>query len=134
MATNVSWKLNLDVQSGPKVLITNSVQVDAFDRIEVTVPDTTASPGATTVDVQPSAAGKVKLLLIRSNRYGDDLTYRVHDNSTDERALNDAIFLTGAGSLNLLEDPTAPLDKLLITNTTGQDVVIEIIVGRTAVV
>jgi hypothetical protein len=76
----------------------------------------------------------VKLLLIRSNRYGDDLTYRVHDNSTDERALNDAIFLTGAGSLNLLEDPTAPLDKLLITNTTGQDVVIEIIVGRTAVV
>lgn len=133
MATNVSWKLNLEIQSGPKVLITNSVQVDAFDRIEVTVPDTTASPTATTVDVQPSAAGKVKLLLIRSNRYGDDLTYRVHDNTTDERALNDAIFLAGTGSLNLLEDPSAPLDKLLITNTTGQDVVIEIIVGRTAV-
>ena len=133
MATNVSWKLNLAIQSGPSVTITNAVQVDAFDRIEVTVPDTTNSPTATTVDVQPSAVGKIKVLLIRSNKYGDQLKYRIHDNTTDERVLNDAIFLTGAGSLDLLEDPTAPLDKLLITNTTGQDVIVEIIVGRTAV-
>jgi hypothetical protein len=133
MSTSISWKLVLDVQGGPKVLITNAVQVDAFDRIEVTVPDTTGSATATTVDVQPSAVGKVKVLLIRSNRYGDDLKFRIHDNTTDERALNDAIFLAGAGSLDLLEDPSAPLDKLLITNTTGQDVFVEIIVGRSAV-
>lgn len=133
MATNVSWKLNLAIQSGPSVTISNAVQVDAFDRIEVIVPDTTSSPTATTVDVQPSAVGKIKVLLIRSNKYGDQLKYRIHDNTTDERVLNDAIFLTGAGSLDLLEDPSAPLDKLLITNTTGQDVIVEIIVGRTAV-
>jgi len=133
MATNVSWKLNLAIQSGPSVTITNAVQVDAFDRIEVTVPDTTSSPTATTVDVQPSAVGKIKVLLIRSTKYGDQLKYRIHDNTTDERVLNDAIFLTGAGSLDLLEDPSAPLDKLLITNTTGQDVIVEIIVGRTAI-
>jgi hypothetical protein len=131
MPTNISWKLNLEIQSGPNIVVTNAVQADAYDRIEVKVPDTTAKPTATTVDVQPGAAGKVRLLLVRSTKYGDNLKYQVHDSAASKRALNDAIFLVGAGSLKLLED-SAPLDKLLVTNTTGQDVVLEIIVGRTA--
>ena len=133
MTTNISWKLTFDIQSGPSIIIANAMQVDAYDRIEVKIPNSTApTPAATTVDVQPGDAGKVKLLLIRSTRYGDDLKYKVHNNTTRERVLNDAVFLVGAGSLDLLEDPTAPLDKLLVTNKTGQDVVLEIIVGRTA--
>jgi hypothetical protein len=133
MPTNISWKLNVEIQSGPSIIVTNAVQADAYDRIEVKVPDTTAAPTATTVDVQPGAAGKVKLLLIRSTRYGNNLKYKVHAATTPERVLNDAVFLVGAGSLDLLEDPAAPLDKLLVTNTTGQDVVLEIIVGRNAI-
>lgn len=133
MPTNISWKLNLEIQSGPNIIVTNAVQADAYDRIEVKVPDSTAAPTATTVDVQPGAAGKVKLLLIRSSRYGDNLKYQVHDNTTPVRVLNDAVFLVGAGSLDLLENSAAPLDKLLVTNTTGQDAVLEIIVGRTAI-
>ena len=133
MPTTISWKLTVEIQSGPNIIVTNVVQADAYDRIEVKVPDSTAAPTATTVDVQPGAAGKVKLLLIRSTRYGNNLKYKVHDNTTPERVLNDAVFLVGAGSLDLLEDPGAPLDKLLVTNTTGQDVVLEIIVGRTAI-
>jgi hypothetical protein len=133
MPTNISWKLTLEIQSGPNIIVTNAVQADAYDRIEVKIPDSTADPTATTVDVQPGAAGKVKLLLIRSTKYGDNLKYTVHDNTTPERVLNDAVFLVGAGSLALLEDYTAPLDKLLVTNTTGQDVVLEIIVARNAI-
>jgi hypothetical protein len=134
MPTNISWKLNVEIQSGPNIIVANAIQVDAYDRIEVKIPDSTAAPTPTTVDVQPGAAGKVKLLLIRSTRYGDNLKYKVHDNTTPERVLNDAVFLVGAGSLALLEDSTAPLlDKLLVTNTTGQDVVLEIIVGRNAI-
>lgn len=132
MPTNISWKLSLEIQSGPNIIVTNAVQADAYDRIEVNVPDTTSAPTPTTVDVQPGIAGKIKLLLIRSTKYGNNLKYKVHDNTTPERVLNDALFLVGAGSLDLLEDSNAPLDKLLVTNTTGQDVVIEIIVGRTA--
>jgi hypothetical protein len=132
MPTNISWKLNVEIQSGPNIIVVNTVQADAYDRIEVKIPDSTASPTATTVDIQPGAAGKIKLLLIRSTRYGNNLKYKVHDNTTPERVLNDAVFMVGAGSLDLLEDATAPLDKLLVTNTTGQDVVLEIIVGRSA--
>jgi len=129
MPTNISWKLNLEIQSGPNIMVTNAVQADAYDRIEVKIPDSTATPTATTVDVQPGAVGKVKLLLIRSSKYGNNLKYKVHADTAAERALNDALFLAGAGSLDLL---TAPLDKLLVTNTTGQDVILEIVVGRTA--
>jgi len=133
MPTNISWKLTLEIPSGPNIIIANAVQADAYDRIEVKVPDSTAAPKPTTVDVQPGAAGKVKLLLILSSKYGDKLKYQVHDTTTPERVLNDAVFLVGAGSLALLEDSTAPLDKLLVTNTTGQDVVLEIIVARNAI-
>lgn len=132
MPINISWKLNVQIQSGPSLAIGNALQVDAFDRIEVTVPDTTATPGTTTVNVQPGAVGKVKFLLIRSNKYGNNLKYRVHDATTAERSLNDALFLVEAGGLDLLEDPLAPLDQLLVRNTTGQPVVLEIIVGRKA--
>ena len=132
MPTNISWKLDVEIQSGPNIIVSNTVQADAYDRIEVKIPDSTAHPTPTTVDVQPGAAGKTKLLLIRSTRYGNNLKYKVHNDNTPERVLNDAVFLVGAGSLDLLEDANAPLDKLLVTNTTGQDVVLEIIVGRSA--
>jgi len=135
MATNISWKLSLEVQSGPNITVTNTVQADAYDRIEVKVPNSTAASSTpTTIDVQPGTTGKVKLLLIRSSKYGDNLKYKVHENAgtTPERVLNDAVFLVGAGGLELLEDANKPLDKLFVTNKTGQDVVLEILVGRSA--
>jgi len=133
MPTNINWKLNVEVQSGPTVAEAHAIQVDAVDRIEVVVPDSSASPKATEIDIQPGATGKTKLLLIRSSAYGDNLKYKVHAAAGDERVLNDALFLTGKGGLDLLEDPTSPLDKLLVTNTTGKSVVLEIIVGRAAI-
>ena len=133
MPTNITWKLNLEVQSGPKVSEARTVQVDAFDRIQVTVPDDAVTPGPLEIEIQPGGPGQIKVLLIRSNVYGDDLKYQVHDNTTDERVLNDALFLAGGGSLDLLEDAAAPLDKLLVSNKTGGPVLLEIIVGRTAI-
>ena len=133
MPTTIRWKLNVEVQGGPKVLESKTVSVEAFDRIEVTVPDTTTTPTPTEIAIQPGAAGKIKLLLIRSSVYSDDLIYQVHNTTGDEFVLNDVVFLTGKGNLDFLEDGTAPLDKLFVTNTTGANVVIEIIVGRSAV-
>jgi hypothetical protein len=133
MTINISWKLAVQVQSGPDILIASAVQADAYDRIEARIPDTSSAATPTTIDVQPGAVKKIKLLLIRSTRYGDDLKYQVHDNTTPVRILNDAVFLVGVGSLDLLEGSTVPLDKLLVTNTTGHEVVLEIIVGRSAV-
>jgi hypothetical protein len=38
MPINISWKLNVEIQSGPNIIVTNTVQADAYDRIEVTIP------------------------------------------------------------------------------------------------
>ena len=131
MPTNISWTLNVDVQSGPKISEAHTVQVDAFDRIEVVVPNTSTDKE---IDIQPGASGKVKVLLIRSSIYGDNLKFKVHAAAaTDERVLNDVVFLTGKGGMALLEGPTAPLDKLFVTNTTGKNAVLEILVGRSAI-
>ena len=129
MPINISWKLNVQVASGPAYVVANALQVDALDRIEVTVPDSVT----TTVDVQPGTAGKIKLLLIRSNKYDDNLKYFVHDNTTPQRTLNEALFLVESGGLEFLEDAAAPLDKLVVDNTTGDNVVLEILVGRDAI-
>jgi hypothetical protein len=131
MPINITWKLNVEVQAGPAVAEAHTVQVDAFDRIEVVVPDAATDKE---IDIQPGATGKIKLLLIRSSVYGDNLKFKVHAAAaTDVRVLNDALFLTGKGSLDLLEDPTLPLDKLFVTNTTGTNALLEIIVGRAAI-
>ena len=127
MPTNISWKLSVDIPSGPSVALSSAVPVDAYDRIAVTVP---ASGTETPVDIQPGASGRVKFLMIRSDNYGDDLTYKVSVTGNPERKLNDVLLLVGAGGLELLEDP---LDKLLFKNSLAVPANIEIIVGRQAI-
>jgi len=130
MSTNIAWKLQLEVPAGPQLSYANAVEVDAVDRIAVTIPDSTPAPAATTVDVQPGAAGKVKLLLIRASAYGPHVEYQVHAAANPKRVLSDALFLVDSGPIDLLG---TPLDKLLITNTSGSPVSVEVIVGRAAV-
>lgn len=129
MPTNIAWKLTLDVPSGPQVSHSSSIAVDAVDRIAVTIPDTSASPEATTVEVQPGAAGKVRMLMISASKYGADVEYQVHDDTATAHVLGDALFLADATAIDLLG---TPLDNLLITNTSGADVDVEIVVGRAA--
>ncbi|HXB69545.1 MAG TPA: hypothetical protein VNY05_14940 [Candidatus Acidoferrales bacterium] len=130
MPTSISWKLTIDIPSGPSLSLSSAVAVEAYDRIAVTVPHSATSPPAEVqVDVQPGAAGRVKFLVIRSDSYGEKLKYKVHDTGNSERILDDTLVLVGPGALDLLG---ATLDKLLIINTLGQPANIEIIVGRQA--
>jgi hypothetical protein len=130
MPTNIAWKLTLDVPSGPQLSRASAVEVDAVDRIAVTIPDTSAAPAATTVEVQPGAAGRVKLLMITASKYGPDVEYQVHDSSATAQVFSDALFLADSGAIDLLG---TPFDNLLITNTSGADVDVEIVVGRAAI-
>ena len=130
MSTNIAWRVELDVPDGPQVSHANAVEVDAVDRIAVSIPDTAAAPAATTVEVQPGAAGKVKVLLIRASTYGSKVEYQVHDAAAPKRVFSDAMFLIDSGAIDLLG---TPLDKLLITNTSGKAVDVEVVVGRAAV-
>ena len=71
----------------------------------------------------------MRFLLIHSNVYGDELTYKINDPSNSAHALNDLVLLVGKGSVELLG---AAANNLFFSNHLPQDVTVEILVCEQA--
>lgn len=130
MAEKINWTLNVQVVGGPKVSDSKTVEVEAYDLIEVEVPagDNT-TPGTSTVEVQPGGSGQVKFLMITSSVYDANLTYAVDVGSAIK--LDALQMLIGEGAVGLL----GSTQKLFaFTNKAGLDkpASIKILVGRKA--
>jgi len=127
MSEKISWTVNAQVVGGPRISESQTIEVDAYDMIAVTVEDTAADKE---VQVQPSPTG-TKVLLIRSDQYGENLTYKVKDETgvTGSIKLDALQLLIGGGAVGLLGK--API-KLLFSNTSGKTASIQILVGRDA--
>jgi hypothetical protein len=126
MAEKINWTLNVQVVGGPKMSAFQTVTVDAYDKIGVTVP---VGETDKEVEVQPGPAGRVQFLLISSDQFGDDLTYKVN-NAGDAIKLDAQQLLIGDGAVGLLG--ASPPETLSFTNDLAQDANIEILVGRNA--
>ena len=129
MAEKINWTLDVQVEGGPKISDSRTMVLEAYDKIEVVIND--GSTGVE-VEVQPSEAAKVQLLLIRSSQYGSKLSYSLNAPEGDEakRIKLDALqLLVGEGGMGLLGD--AP-KKLYFYNSlgAGKDASITILVGR----
>lgn len=131
MSEKINWTLSVQVVGGPKISVSQTMEVEAYDKIDVTVPggdDTT--PGTATVEVQPGGASQVKFLLITSSLYDAKLTYKVNG-GTEAVKLDALQLLMGSGAVGLLE--TTP-QQLAFTNKAGlfAPASIQILVGRKA--
>lgn len=126
MPEKINLTLNVQVVGGPRISASKTITVDAYDKIEVVIPD-----GATDedIEVQPGGAGQVQFLLISSDQYGADLTYKVNDATADPIKLDAQQLLMGDGAVGLLG--SAP-EKLLFSNGLGSDASIQILAGRKA--
>jgi len=110
MPEKINWSLNVQVPGGPTIAFSRSLTVEAYDKIDVTIPAFTPAapgppatpdtPGKATVSVQPSGTGKVQFLLITSSVYDDRLTYKVDGGTAVE--LDAPQLLTGDGIVGLL--------------------------------
>lgn len=129
MAT-INLALNVQVVGGPKVLISKSQSVEAYDKIEVAIEPDGAKKS---VEVQPGDADHVSFLLIESSVYSSALNYVVSegDPSTDSSAivLDQPHVYFGIGAVSALG--VAP-KTLNFTNNSGKQAAIEILVGRDA--
>ena len=131
MSENIIMSATISIPNGPKIPLNLTLPVEAYDKIEITVPS-----GATdlTVDLQPSAAGRVLFLLVASDWYGTMLSYKTKAAGTSF-ILDEPHLLTGKGALTMLEPATA-ISKLLFSNTTAgldaKDAKVQILVGRDA--
>lgn len=121
---------NIVVSDGPAFVLKRTLEVEAYDRIDVSVP---ASPATTDKEVglQPGGPGKVQFIAIVSDSYDDDLTYKINDITADSRALDQPHLLAGKGALSLF-DSASPPAKLFFSNAGSDEANVQILIGRKA--
>jgi hypothetical protein len=127
MPIKINWAFNAQVTGGPKVAAAQTVEVDAYENIEVIVPKHDANDGTAEVGIVPADTGEVLFLVISADNYTDaELSYVVNDGA-DEIAFDAQQSFIGAGSVGLLG---ASPSKLTFTNKGSKDAAVRILVGR----
>jgi hypothetical protein len=128
MLEKINWTVNIQVMGGPAISETKTIEVDAYDKIDVVIEDGTTDKE---VQVQPGSTG-VQFLMIKTDNYGDKLKYKVNDgtSSTSDINLDSPVHLfIGSGSIGLFGK--API-KFLFSNSLGKNAAVNILVGRDA--
>jgi hypothetical protein len=124
MSEKISWSFKAQVTGGPSVAAADTLEVDAYDKIEAKV----TVGGTTKVAVQPGPTG-VKFLLIKASDY-KNLEYEVTDGASGVK-LDAAQLFNGEGAVGLLD--ASPTELTFTHNSvTTDDTTVEILVGRTA--
>lgn len=125
MPETIVLTVNTVVAGGPKLTVSRAIEVDAYDKIKVTIPDGTTGMD---VELQPGGTGQVSFLQVTSTQYGEDLLYRVNAGTTDH-ILDQPHLLSGKGAVGIL---SAAPEKLVFDNAMGADVEVQILIGRDA--
>lgn len=124
MAIDITTNLVATVQGGPSIARNLKLEVDAYDLIDVDIADGASDEE---IELQPGAAGQVQFLLVVADSYDPALTYKVNAAANPSHDLDRELVLVGGGAVDLLGFPP---NQLLFTNSTGQPVSIQILVGR----
>jgi hypothetical protein len=127
---------NLVIPNGPQLAFQQTLDVDAYDKIDVTVP---APPDAAATDLkvelQPGGAGQVKFIAIVSDWFGEKLAYKINKKTADPRALDQPHLLAGAGAVSLFDNASPPTALFFSNSLSGADAKpakIQILIGRDA--
>ncbi len=138
---------SVQIQGGPQQSFSRAIDVEAYGRIEATVPAAASAAGVVTVEVQPSGdVTQVQFLLITASQYGDQLTYSAAglDGEATSEATSEAnggnggvadvtldapqLFL-GPAAVGLLQ--VAP-QSITFSNSSSDPITVVILVGRDA--
>ncbi len=140
MAESITYSINVSVAGGPRVSDSRSVSLEAYDKVNLMVPASTPPSGAgLEANIQPGGQGLAKLLVITASAY-EDMSYRINDATTQEIQLDGPQFFSGEGGVGLLYEPPlsdaspAPPTTLFFYNAGSEDVTVEVLVARDAVV
>jgi len=124
----MNWTVTLQITGSPTIATASPTAIiQAVDRIEAVI-----APGDAdkVLEVQPGAAAEVRLILVKSTRYGSDLSFKVSDGATDSDAVTlDTPQLFSGGAVALFG--LAP-QQLKFTNTGADPATVEIHVARDA--
>jgi hypothetical protein len=130
VAQSINLNLNITIPGGPTIAASESLEVEAYDFIKVTVKGT--DEGADTnkeVEVLPGVTGQVTFLAITSDKYDSTLTYSSGEPNGLSIELDQPQVFAGAGAVGLLDPPPT---KLFFTNNLSENAEVQILVGRDA--
>jgi hypothetical protein len=130
--TKVNYSYSIQIAGGPTIARAFATNVDAYDKIELTL-----EPGATdvVVDVQPGAVSQVGLLALSSSLNDDKVTYKVTDGGADKGPFTlDAPQLFSGGAIAAIgaSPKTLKFSNAHPAGDPTKKAMIEIFVGRDA--
>jgi len=127
--TDINLGIDADVIGGPHITASRLKSVEAYDKISVVI---NAGDTNKVVDIQPGNANKVNFLMITSDFYHSDVSYRANDGTADAAAsitLDEPHLYFGSGMMSLF---TVTPKSLKFTNSNTKKASIEILIGRDA--
>ena len=126
--TQLKMTMAIAVAGGPTWSINRTEDGEADDVVSVAIP---AGATDTEVQVQPGESAQIIVLAIQSSIYGDDITYKASDGTTDSDELTlhgPQRFGRGVTSLFGLDVKTLKFSNALADVTAT----IQVLVGRDA--
>ena len=118
----LKWSCSVQAVRGPTISGNGILEVDAYLKLNVTVP----AAGTLNVEVLPDGGGSVQLLVINPAKPSGELTYLV---GADKVPLDGPHVLLGAGAVSLL---AGTIGTLQFENAGAEDAEISILAGRDA--
>lgn len=127
MTKSVKWNLSVNVEDGPSLTSSETMDADAVDVVSVEVAN-----GESTVDIQPGELGEVQFVYIKSDLHSG-ISYKFKD---DEDAESPSVDLDKDHTLtskNLIALFTKSPNKIVFTNSNPDAANIEVVVARSAI-
>lgn len=123
MAINASANLAVQIPSGPAFSLAWNVNADAYDRATVTIPH---DGNPHDVQLQPSGGDHVLLLIITCTDYSGKLAAKI---GSDTFHVKSPQIISGSDIVNSI---SATPNPITFTNTGASDVIVDLLVLRTA--
>lgn len=126
----LNFNVTAQVVDGPKITVgASGWEVEAYDRIDSTIPPTAAGEDGTSVQIAPGITpGAVNLLVVYADRYTPALTYKT-TGAGSAVTLDRPLVLWGANAVKLLD---SNLEAVTFTNPDNNPNAVHILVARDA--
>jgi uncharacterized protein DUF3455 len=127
MMTKIQSNYTGTIVGGPALSAADTLEADAYEKINVDVPDGTD----VTVELMPAVPDALQLLIVKPDKGGlANLTFKVNDAAGVALPLDHPQIFSGTAGL-LAKNP---IEKLLFSNASGSAVNVDIALARHAIV
>ncbi|GAB3255205.1 hypothetical protein [Chitinimonas naiadis] len=128
--STVTLNIRVAIADGPTWTIAQTDEIGAYDVLDIVLPAGTASQ---LVELQPTVASRIQLLVIQSSLYGPEIQFKTNAGAADSPAislLGPQIYGSGVATLFAVAPNSLKLSNSFAAGTPGKNARIQILIGR----